>query len=228
MLLLLIGHVGASEGPLVEIRGRQIFVRGEPFHIKGVCYSPVPVGESPNFDPQGDYFTSKFAYIWKRDLTLIKAMGANTIRIYGWNNAVDHTEFLDEIHKHGLMILVTFYLGTATENPVYTVQQRWDIIGRFNEQVARYHDHPAILMWSFGNELNGPWNLFTTQLSWVNGCNWDGGCMNNRDPYSPCMARAQCMYTALFNFINDACRSARYITTRPIISGFADVDYFIG
>jgi hypothetical protein len=61
-------------------------------------------------------------------------------------------------------------------------------------------------MWSFGNELNGPWNLFTTQLSWVNGCGWTGGCMNNRDPNSPCMWQASCLYTALFTFINDACR----------------------
>jgi hypothetical protein len=137
------------------------------------------------------------------------------------------------------MVLVTHYLGTAEENPVYTPDQRWGVIGGFLEQVARYNNHPAILMWSFGNELNGPWNLFTTQLSWVNGCGWTGGCMNSRDPNSPCMwqvlyisipihiatltifscsmdpivnvmiahdCQAACLYTALFNFINDACR----------------------
>ena len=77
----------------------------------------------------------KYAYMWKRDLKLIKHMGANTVRIYGWNNGLDHTEFLDELQKNGLMILVTYYLGTAKENPVYTPDQRWSIIGAFLEQV---------------------------------------------------------------------------------------------
>jgi hypothetical protein len=80
-------------------------------------------------------------------------MGANTIRIYGWDNSVrsgvsgarnpeslctqvDHTEFLDELYRNELMILVTYYLGTAEQNPVYTPDQRWGIIGGFLEQVG--------------------------------------------------------------------------------------------
>jgi hypothetical protein len=51
----------------------------------------VPVGESPNFLPKGDYFTARYAYMWKRDLKLIKRMGANTIRIYGWEKSVSES-----------------------------------------------------------------------------------------------------------------------------------------
>lgn len=221
-------NAAVDNPPRVKIQGKQLFVDGQPFQIRGVCYSPVPIGESVNFAPFGDYFTVKYMYMWKRDLALIKQMGANTIRIYGWDPKADHYPFLDECQKVGLKVLVTYYLGLATENPVNTADERWSLIGRFVEQLAWYGDHPAILMWSFGNELNGPWNYFTTQFSWNFGCGWTGYCLNNRDPNSECVWRAACMYTALFTWINDAARSAKYVTSRPIISGFADIDYFIG
>lgn len=127
--------------------------------IQGICYSPVPIGESVNVGAKGDYFTLDYAYIWQRDLPLIKAMGANTIRIYGWNNHVDHTEFLDACHSIGLKVLITFYLGDAWQSPVSLPEQRAAIIQLFVEQVARYKDHPAILMWSFGNEVDFPLRL---------------------------------------------------------------------
>lgn len=67
----------------IEVRNNRIYVNGEPFNVQGVCYSPVPIGESVNFKPMGDYFTPDYAYIWQRDLPLMKAMGATVIRIYG-------------------------------------------------------------------------------------------------------------------------------------------------
>ena len=44
--------------------------------------------------------------MWKRDFALIKAMGANTVRLYGWNATHDHKAFLDAAHDHGLMLIV--------------------------------------------------------------------------------------------------------------------------
>lgn len=58
---------------------------------------------------------------------------------------MDHTEFLDEVYKNGLMILVTHYLGTAEENPVYTPDQRWSVIGSFLEQVLSLHAVVAVV-----------------------------------------------------------------------------------
>ena len=34
----------------------------------------------------------------------------------------------------------------------------------------RYADNNAIVIWSFGNELNGPWNGFIQQLSEAHQC----------------------------------------------------------
>ena len=52
-----------------------------PFLVRGVCYSPVPIGEDPGYaKPYGDYFTTQYARIFERDLALMAAMGANTVR----------------------------------------------------------------------------------------------------------------------------------------------------
>ena len=95
----------------LEIREKQMYVDGEAFPIKGLCYSPVPIGPHRTFmgmqllsifllsviwtvkhffwykgehtawPPYGDYFSIKYAYIWKRDLLLIKQMVVPTCRL---------------------------------------------------------------------------------------------------------------------------------------------------
>jgi hypothetical protein len=65
----------------------------QDFKLKGVCYSPAPIGSSSNFAPTiGDYFWDGFDVpgyrvngwdpLWARDLGRIRALGANTIRGY--------------------------------------------------------------------------------------------------------------------------------------------------
>ena len=63
--------------------------------LKGVCYSPVPIGGSTNFSPNiGDFFWDTFKVdqdrftvngwdaLWRRDLDRLRAMGVNCIRLY--------------------------------------------------------------------------------------------------------------------------------------------------
>jgi hypothetical protein len=60
----------------VKIVGRTLFVDGAPFTIKGVNYSPVPVGTAPeSTPPYGDYFTADHSHIYDRDLPLLRDMG---------------------------------------------------------------------------------------------------------------------------------------------------------
>ncbi len=91
-------------------------------------------------------------------------MGVNTLRIYSWGQTADHTAFLDTCEQYGLKVFVTHGIGWAKDNPVDTVAKQQAIIESFAEQVKRYGDHPAILMWSFGNELNGYWLGFLEQV----------------------------------------------------------------
>lgn len=155
--------------------------------------------------------------------------GATVIRIYGWNNAHDHTLFLDACDSVGLKVLVTYYLGDAKQTPVWTVEQRNYHIQQFVEQVNKYRDHPAILMWSFGNELNGSWNGFMTDLSKAAGCWWQAGCAGYQDTNSDCHWQATCVYYQLFHWINSACKAAKVVAPdKPCISGMADVDFMVG
>jgi len=145
----------------VERNGRQILVDGAPFTIKGVVYSPVPIGIDPETTPPyGDYFTSDHSAIYDRDLPLLRQMGVNTIRIMGWNNEADHSDFLDKAYNGGIdpiYVIVTFWMGPPLYTDISTPSARIKIKSDFRAMVAAHKNHPAILMWSIGNELNAPW-----------------------------------------------------------------------
>ena len=120
MRVLLLHLLCVSSSSRASVRGRQLYVEGARFTVRGVCYSPVPINGSVYFEPYGDYFTAEFSFIWRRDLPLIKAMGANMVRVYGWSKTADHTAFLDAAHANGLKVMATFYMvrrALATRAP---------------------------------------------------------------------------------------------------------------
>jgi len=145
----------------VALRGRRLLVNGQPFTIQGVGYSPVPIGVDPEIaPPYGDYYTSNYSSIYERDLPLLRAMGANTIRLWGWNNSADHTDFLDAAYQNGqdpIYVIVTFWMGASVYPDISSVPAREQIKANFRSMVAAHKNHPAVLMWAIGNELNAPW-----------------------------------------------------------------------
>lgn len=210
----------------------------EPLFVKGVCYSPAPIGINAAFSyPFGDYFTKEYSGLWRRDLPLLSAMGANALRIYGWNNTADHTAFLDYAHQMGMKVMVTFYLGTATDNPVDTVEQRQNITSMFVSQVERYAGHPAVLAWSFGNELNGAWNLYLQAFNRAGDCGWaagdesfQGGCYNFVGTTGACVKAIACVYKGFLGWIDNAAAEAHAAMgqhSHLVLSSFADVDDMI-
>lgn len=70
----------------------------------------------------------------------------------------------DAVEANGLHLMATFFMGEASETPVQTQKQRNKVLDNFAKQVAQYSKHPALLFWSFGNELNGVWNGFLQQV----------------------------------------------------------------
>ena len=143
---------------IVTISNRQILVNGQPFVIKGVGYAPTPIGNDPDFPPHGDYFTVDYRPIYERDLALLRQMGANTIRLWGWKYDADHTDFLDEAYNNGvnpIYVIVSLWLD-PTRNILDPVVNQ-TIITEFTQTVAIHKDHPAVLMWAIGNELHAPW-----------------------------------------------------------------------
>ena len=229
---------GYSSARRVHIDGRQLIVDGKPTIVRGICYSPTPVNESVYFAPYGDYFGPDHSFIWLRDLPLMKEMGANVIRTYGWQPSIDHSAFLDAAADNGLSVMATYYMGESSETPVTTEEDRTKVIQGFKKIVAKYAGHPSLLFWSFGNELNGVWNGYLTDLGKDPGqeqCNWDeryddlGGCwihkrMTPFPPEHPCYAASYCVYSRLFKLINDAAEAAKEVADVLVVSAFADVD----
>ena len=134
---------GQTDGPRkVEVRhddGRaQLFVDGQPFYIDG-------------------------AGLEFGDIASLASHGANSFRTWRTDNGRDTgKEVLDRAHEHGL--LVTMGLEIARERPgegrgVFgfdydneeAVAQQLETV---RQEVLQYKDHPALLMWGIGNELN--------------------------------------------------------------------------
>jgi hypothetical protein len=87
-------------------------------------------------------------------------MGANTIRLWGWNNTANHTDFLNKAYDNGInpmYVIVTFWMGLSVYPDISSATARAKIKADFRNMVASHKNHPAVLMWAIGNELNAPW-----------------------------------------------------------------------
>jgi hypothetical protein len=153
---------GAGIPTIVSINGRQLLVNGAPFMIKGVGYAPTPIGTDPEITPPyGDYLTANYNFIYERDLLLLRQMGANTIRLWGWNNTADHGDFLNKAYNNGvnpLYVIVTFWMGNSAYPDVSSIAARAKIKADFRNMVSSCKNNPAVLMWSIGNDPNALYN----------------------------------------------------------------------
>ena len=111
--------------------GYQLVRGGEPYVIKG-----VGMGND--------------------DIANFAAHGGNSIRTWTTNNASQSTlDLLDTAHAHG--VTVALCLSMQAErwgfdyNDAGAVAEQLEM---FREEVIKYRDHPALLVWIIGNELN--------------------------------------------------------------------------
>jgi hypothetical protein len=78
------------------------------------------------------------------------AAGGNSMRTWGTENAARE---LDDCQKHGLTLTVGIWLGHKEyfnyEDPVKVREQYENV----KKDVLRLKDHPALLMWGLGNEM---------------------------------------------------------------------------
>ncbi len=126
---------------------------GRPFIIKGVCYSPIPVGEGYVYNWWGD--TAK---PWMVDGKLMKEAGINTVRFYEpgdkpsqvKNVISDFYENYDirSIMGHGLGFWDFPHANYA--DPAF--QQK--IKKQVYQMVKAYRHEPGVLAWVLGNEAN--------------------------------------------------------------------------
>ncbi len=86
-------------------------------------------------------------------LSRLHEIGGNTIRTY---DTLQLKNILDEAHKNGLAVIVglpvirSYHYNTFYHNDSL-IHQQYEAV---RNTVRRYRDHPALLMWCLGNELN--------------------------------------------------------------------------
>jgi hypothetical protein len=92
-------------------------------------------------------------------LALLAASGGNSIRTWGieqLEEVVDGKALLDRAHESGISVTVGFWVqherhGFDYSDPASIERQR----ARLRDAVEKYKDHPALLTWGLGNEMEG-------------------------------------------------------------------------
>ena len=129
--LLLWPFAASADAIPVELRqtenGWQLLHDGEPYFIRGAG---------------GTYSLQQLA-----------DAGANSLRTWG---AEDLDTLLDEAHSLGLSVTVGIWLGHERHgfdynDPAQVAEQ----LETARQVVLRYKDHPAVLLWGIGNEMEG-------------------------------------------------------------------------
>jgi hypothetical protein len=84
-------------------------------------------------------------------LDLLQKAGANSIRLWSTDYA---KPLMDEAQSRGLTVMLGLWLAPEDQHFTYydpaMVQAQRE---RIRQQVLRYRNHPALLMWSVGNEV---------------------------------------------------------------------------
>ncbi|MEL7022703.1 MAG: glycoside hydrolase family 2 TIM barrel-domain containing protein [Pseudomonadota bacterium] len=117
------------------------------------------------------------------DIEALAALGANSLRLWG---ADDIGDTLDAAHAAGLSVTVGIWLGHERHGFDYSDEQMVaDQLARVRETVIEYRDHPALLIWSLGNEMEG-FEAGDNPKIW-NAVNEAAALVKQLDPHHPTM-----------------------------------------
>jgi uncharacterized protein (TIGR03437 family) len=137
------GHVRLEEGVLR--------VGVQPLLIRGVNYSNAAIGERGGAVYAGQ--PCRFA----RDLPLIAAMGANTVRTRALIPERDST-FVSVLETAGLYWIADFPLDPYYDPGRSILSRREEILSAFRDYAARFGAMPRLIGYVFGNEVLDSYN----------------------------------------------------------------------
>jgi hypothetical protein len=175
--LLATADSGQAQTTRWTVDGYKILLNGQPFFAKGVCYFPLPLGNESGKPPYGDYFYNfpdqdpVWGLYLDRDLPLMRAAGVNLVRLYSmwaWADAdfvvsplngnktrtLSHQGFLDLAYNSGtrpMYVLVNVFIESGRwADSAYQAQ----IEDVYRQLATELKDHPAVMGFMVGNELN--------------------------------------------------------------------------
>ncbi|MFM7413968.1 MAG: glycoside hydrolase family 2 TIM barrel-domain containing protein [Planctomycetota bacterium] len=103
-------------------------------------------------------------------LDVLAACGGNAIRTWDAESAgreTDGESLLDRAERLGITVTIGLWLGHERhgfryDDPVQVERQRQDV----EVAVRRFKDHPALLAWGLGNEMEGPTSNGADERIW--------------------------------------------------------------
>ena len=161
----------AAGGPVhVEIGRRdaafQLYRGGQPYYVKGIG---------------GRHFLESAA-----------AAGANSVRTWGANDAA---ALLDRAHSANITVMLGIWLSHHSkdyDDPSYREQKTAEI----RRLVEHHKDHPALLFWALGNEINLQGADTPAAWKFVNSL---AGMIKQLDPHHPVISVIACNAATLDN-----------------------------
>ena len=127
----------------------------------------------------GQPYLVKGAGLGNVDVATVAARGGNSVRTWG----IEHAQTtLDAAHRHGLTVALGLPVaaerfGFDYDDPESIAEQRQNVL----DAVANYKDHPALLAWIIGNELD----MRFTNPRVYNEVNELSRLIHDLDPYHP-------------------------------------------
>ena len=87
----------------------------------------------------------------KANFELLQSSGANSIRLWSTNKSA----LLDSAHARGMSVMLGLYLRPERTgmdyNDVHAVEGQ---LVELKQEILKYKDHPALLLWGIGNEVD--------------------------------------------------------------------------
>ena len=180
----------------VEIKNAQLLVNGQPVLIKGA--------DRHELDPDGGYVVPRERMI--QDIQIMKRLNINAVRTCHYP---DDPVWYDLCDEYGLYMTAeanqeSHGFGYGNEAEAKKEKFALQILERNQHNVTTYYNHPAIIVWSLGNEtVNGP--NFEAAYDWVKAedksrpCQWEQAGREGRNTdifcpmyYTPWSSEAYC------------------------------------
>lgn len=137
------------------------------------------------------------------NLALLAASGGNTIRTWGIDD--NTAALLDEAHENGLKVVLGIWMGHPRLG--FDYHNRTQVQNQFEkarEAVLKHKDHPALLMWSVGNEMEIKTEPADRVELW-NAVNKVGLMIKALDPHHPTMTITSDLGVGVVEAIRDHC-----------------------
>lgn len=184
-----------------------------PFIVKGVCYSPVPIGQTV-----WDYeLFSDMDKPWHIDAGFMEKMGVNTVRIYspGQNNQTAQ-KFIRQMYKL-YSIYTIFPVSIEIERSNFASKNfKNDIKKQILDLIDEYKDTPGILVWLIGNEID--YFFYDDRASWET---------EEIEKINSSFRRAKARAEIVFEFVNNIAIEIKKIDDKhPVGISLGKTDFF--